>query len=290
MTARIVMDSGGGPVVGSLVLPASEVDTPVTASNLDNTGVEGWRWAIIDAPAPSPTLNPLPAPTFLNTDVITPDVKGHSIMLHLTTYSDAARTIIDDTDQKVLGVRFDPPFDWLIPAAGETLEIDLIRGWATDVNRILREVHAVIEGTGIAGFGAFKEVVAGDLVTVPSKIQINVDGRVRMNGHLVLNGHMRQIGRVPIPQKLFVGEAQEIPNNSRVRLDPTGGPYTLLLNPKGSPGEEVELVSVSDAIGPPAITIDGQGPLLGGVATRQITSAREYLRLRREKGHGWAVI
>jgi hypothetical protein len=285
------MDDGSGPVVGSLIQPASKVNVPVTLSNADNTNVDGWRWEIKDAPAPSPTLNPLPAPVFANTTVITPDVKGHSILVQLITYRDAARTIIDDTDQKVLGVRFDPPFDWLIPAAGETLEVDLIRGWASDVNRTLREVHAVIEGTGIAGFGAFKEVVAGDLVTVPSKIQVNVDGRVKMNGHLVLNGHLRMIGRRRTPRMLpLISGAQEIPNNSRGAIDPSGGPYTLTLKPRGTPGELVELVSISDAGSPPAITVDGQGPLLGGQSSRQITSPREYLRLRRERGNGWSVL
>jgi hypothetical protein len=136
------MDAGGGPVVGSLVLPAADVGTPVALSNADNSGVSGWRWEIIDAPEPSATYNPLPAPTYANTETITPDVKGHTIMVRLTTYVDAGRTQIDDVDQQIIGVRFDPPYDWLIPAAQQSIEANEIRGWAADVNRMLREIQA----------------------------------------------------------------------------------------------------------------------------------------------------
>ena len=292
MTAKIVMDDGTGPVVGSLVLPATKVNTPVTLSNFDNTGIDGWRWEIRDAPAPSPTLNPLPAPTYSNSTVITPDVKGHSILVKLTTYQDTARTIIDDTDQKILGVRFDPPFDWLIPAAGTTLEVDEIRGWASDVNRILREVYGVITGTGTtAAIGGFKEIEAGELITIPSKKLVLLDGRIRMNGRLINNGHMRIIGRRRNPQVLpIVGEACEVPNNAIIPVDPTNGPFTIRVRSRGTPGEGHLFYSVSDDPTPPVVTIDGQGPKLGGQATRQLTTPREYLRLVRQRGNGHAVV
>lgn len=153
MTAQIVMDAGAGPVVGSLTLLGSEVNTPVTLSNVDNTGVAGWRWEILDAPEPSPTLNPLPPASFSDTAAITPDVKGHTIIVRLTTYRDAVRTQIDGVDQQVIRVRFDPPFDWVIPAAQQSIEANEIRGWAADVNRILRETQAFIETGGGGGMG-----------------------------------------------------------------------------------------------------------------------------------------
>lgn len=146
MTAQIVQNDGSGPVVGTLVQTSDKVNVPVTFSNFDNTGVLGWRWEILDAPAPSPTLNPLPPAVFTPTTIITPDVVGHSIRVRLTTYADAGLTIVDDVDEVILGVRFSPPFDWLIPAAGETLQVDTIRGWATEVNRQLRDVQAFLEG------------------------------------------------------------------------------------------------------------------------------------------------
>ena len=145
MTAKIVMDKGGGPVVGSMTLTAAEVSTPITLSNLDDSGVLGWRWEVIDSPELSPTLNPLPAPTFDSTAVLANDVKGHSLLVRLTTYEDAERLVVNDVDQRVIAVRFDPPFDWIIPAAGQSVERSDVRGWAEDVNRVIREVHASLD-------------------------------------------------------------------------------------------------------------------------------------------------
>lgn len=154
MAAKIVMDDGGGPVIGSITLDGADVNTPIQLSNQDNTAVSGWRWDILDAPELSPALNPLPAPTFGSTRTITPDVKGETIMVRLTTYLDVARTQLDAIDQKVIRVRFDPPFDWVIPAAQESIEANEIRGWAADVNRILREVQAFMDAGGGGGGGA----------------------------------------------------------------------------------------------------------------------------------------
>jgi hypothetical protein len=159
VTATIVTNKGGGPVVGSMRLTGAEVSTPVTFSNLDNTGVLGWKWEVIDTPAQSPTLNPIPAEVFTPTTILANDVKGHSVLMRLTTYSDAARTILDDVDQVVLDVQFDPPFDWVIPAAGQSLEVDDIRGWASDINRILREVNAFMTAGGGAGSPGWKDPV-----------------------------------------------------------------------------------------------------------------------------------
>lgn len=160
MTARIVMDAGGGPVIGSITLVGADVSTPVLLSNADDTNVEGWRWEVLDAPPESPLNYPLPAATFSDTREITPDVKGFTIMVRLTTYRDAGRTVIDDTDQKVIRVRFEPPFDWVIPAAQESIEANELRGWAQDVNRILSDVHTLIEGGGGGGGSAsFKSAV-----------------------------------------------------------------------------------------------------------------------------------
>lgn len=169
MTATITTDKGGGPQVGSMRLTGAEVDavTPVTFANFDNTGVLGWKWEVIDAPAQSPTLNPLPADVFTATTQLTHDVKGHSILVRLTTYLDVARTIIDDIDQVVLDAQFDPPYDWVIPAAGQSLEVDDVRGWASDVNRILREVNAFMAvGGGGTDADAIHDNVAGEIAAL----------------------------------------------------------------------------------------------------------------------------
>lgn len=158
MAAQIVFDAGGGPVIGTIYLPGTDEGVLVAASNADNAGVSGWRWEMLDAPAPSALNNPLPPPSFSSTAAFTPDVKGHSILVRLTTYTDVARTIIDAVSQELIKVRFDPPFDWVIPAAQESIEANEIRGWAEDVNTILRDIHGIIED---AGAGASFRVITG---------------------------------------------------------------------------------------------------------------------------------
>ncbi len=164
MTAQIVFDAGGGPVVGSIYLPGSDVSTPVTASNADNTGVSGFRWEMLDAPAPSVLNQPLPPATFGSTEVFVPDVKGHTILVRLTTYTDLARTIVDAVSQETIKVRFDPPFDWVIPAAQESVEANEIRGWAEDVNTILRDIHGIIQSAGAGA--SFRVILPGESKSV----------------------------------------------------------------------------------------------------------------------------
>jgi hypothetical protein len=146
------MDDGGGPVVGSITLLGANVGTPVLCTNFDDTGVLAWRWELIDVPEPSVTYNPIPPPTFGPSETFTPDVKGHTILVRLTTYSDVGASVIDGVDQKAIRVRFDPPFDWIIPAAHEKIEGDALRGWAVEVNELLRDVQAFMAappGSGI---------------------------------------------------------------------------------------------------------------------------------------------
>ena len=144
MTASIVTDKGEGPVVGSMNLVDSEVNTAIALSNADNSGVEAWKWEIIDSPEPSILHNPLPAPVFSAVHSITPDVIGHTVLFRLTTYKDVARSQVDDIDTKVITVSFPDPFNWVIPAAGQSVEKDALRGWASDINRFMRDVRNTI--------------------------------------------------------------------------------------------------------------------------------------------------
>lgn len=192
MTAKIVTDSGGGPVVGSAILLGSQVGTPVLLTNLDNTGVSGWRWEIIDAPPESPTLYPLPAPVFTASHSIANDVKGQCVLVRLTTYLDVARTQLDDVDQVIIGVRFDPPFDWLIPAAGQTLESNQIRGWAQDVNEVLREVHEFIEGG--TSSGAPRLIDGGATRTIPENFAVLFRDEIKIrSGELRVRGELKPV-------------------------------------------------------------------------------------------------
>src|SRR5687768_15917616 len=113
MSAQIMLNSGGGPVAGSMIVGAA---VTVTLSNFDNTGVLAWRWVLKDKPAGSAAAlssGTAAAPT------ITTDLPGMYVV-ELKTYKDAAATILDGYDLEAVGVRAAAPFDWLIPGAGIT--------------------------------------------------------------------------------------------------------------------------------------------------------------------------
>lgn len=146
-------------------------------------------------------------------------------------------------------------------------------------------------GGGGGGSGSFKVIPAGTARGISGDDLVLLEGRTFMNGRLILSGHMRIIGRRHHPQVLPPATGpMEVPNNCILPLDPSGGPFTLTLKNRGTPGDLIEIVSLSDDAIPPVITVDGNGPLMSGQPTRQITTAREYLRLRRRKGHGHLVI
>lgn len=148
MTAQIVIDPGGDPVVGSRIMASTFAGTAFTFSNDDDAGVLGWKWEWLDTPFVSGTLEPKPAPSFASTLIVTPDVMGWSILIRLTTYRDVARTIVDGVDTQELSIKFPAPFDWYIPAAGETREQNQARGWSRMVNRILADINANLGSGG----------------------------------------------------------------------------------------------------------------------------------------------
>lgn len=135
MSATIVQDPGTGSVVG--FSNNGVVGTAVQLSNQDDTGVLGWEWVIVDRPAGSvAALDDENSAT----PQYTPDVAG-TYLIELTTYTDAGRTTVDDTNQTATGVPLAGIFnvDWRIPAATETVEASATRGWAVEVNEILKE-------------------------------------------------------------------------------------------------------------------------------------------------------
>jgi hypothetical protein len=145
-------------------------------------------------------------------------------------------------------------------------------------------------GGGGSTAASFKRIPAGSSKALPTNSLTLLEGRTVVDGYLTLDGHMRIIGRRQRPQVLpVVGENADIPNNCVVPVNPKNGPFTLTLRPRGVPGETVELFSVSDALAPPTVTVFGNGPLIAGAVSRQLTTSREYLRLRRLRGHGWMV-
>lgn len=138
MTAQIVIDDGTNPAaIGSTDNPNSFIGAAHTLSNFDNTGVLGFRWTLLDRPAGSSASL---SATLTPTTQITPDVAG-SYMVQLETFQDVALLIADGVDQQEVGVRYPPPFDWLLPGAGETIQQDSLIGWKKEVNRFLSEVR-----------------------------------------------------------------------------------------------------------------------------------------------------
>ncbi|HUW17260.1 MAG TPA: hypothetical protein VMW94_09305, partial [Actinomycetes bacterium] len=144
MSALIVIDDGTNPAAsGSTDLAVSFLATAFTLTNFDDTGILGWQWTLIDKPVGSSSV--LSAPQAATTQ-ITPDVEG-SYLFRLQTYTDVGRTILDNQDEQLIGIRYATPRNWLIPAAGQTTQLGAGRGWAAQVNELLRDSRA-----GLAAF------------------------------------------------------------------------------------------------------------------------------------------
>lgn len=135
MSAVIVIDDGTNPPVqGSVDLDNAFIGVSIGLSNADDTDVAAWRWELLDKPRGSSAIL---SSTTGSTSTVTPDIPG-SYLVKLTTYADAAAEQIDAVDVELVGVRFERPFAWLVPAAGQTLQLDASRGWADQVEELIR--------------------------------------------------------------------------------------------------------------------------------------------------------
>lgn len=134
MSADIVMNDGGGAVNGSIETTKS---TSVQLSNLDDTGIAAWRWTLRDKPAGSAASI---SDTTSANPTITPDIEG-TYIIELKTYTDAGATSLDDADVEGIGVRYVDGPTWRIPGAGETTQFNTSRGWADEVNKILKDLQ-----------------------------------------------------------------------------------------------------------------------------------------------------
>jgi hypothetical protein len=138
MTAAIVIDDSiNPPVTGSVDLDASFLAKVFTVSNFNNSNVLAHRWTLVDKPIGSSAS--LATPT-APTSTITPDIPG-SYLIRLETFLDVGATDADDADEQIIGIRFVAPFDWLVPAAGETSQQDATRGWAEAREEAIRAVR-----------------------------------------------------------------------------------------------------------------------------------------------------
>lgn len=208
MTALITMNDGGGPVSGSILTTATTV---VQLSNFDDTGVLGHLWTLRDRPqgsgaALSSTTSPNPT--------LTPDVPG-TYLIELQTFRDVARTDLDDADVQAIGVPLSAPFDWRIPAAGETRQFDSTRGWASARETAIREMH----GFMTSGIAAHVGVVDRDL-NAPN-VEVVLGGFVYDGSRLpATGGWLRLLARLDTPDPGAVVE---------LRLYDLGAPGTPIL-------------------------------------------------------------
>lgn len=136
MTASIRIDDGTNPPQQSTDNPVTFLGTVHTLSNFDDTNILAWLWTLVDKPIGSAAA--LSATTTATT-TLTPDVEG-SYLVRLETFLDVGGTNADDVDEQVIGVRFEDPFNWLIPAAGETTQQG-VRGWAQSREEAIRELR-----------------------------------------------------------------------------------------------------------------------------------------------------
>jgi len=192
MSAAIVVDDGTNPLVtGSVDLGSGFLTTLFTLSNFNDSAVLGWRWTLVDKPIGSAAS--LATPTAATT-TFTPDVSG-GYLVRLETFLDVPATVADDADEQVIRIRFAAPFDWGVPAAGETTQLDTNRGWATPREEAIRDVHAFMNGglpqlTGVVGGlmdGADPEEVFGGFVLDGSNFP-DVALKLRIVGRIVVAG------------------------------------------------------------------------------------------------------
>lgn len=113
--------------------------SPVTVLNQDNSSGPGgivvqWNWLIVDKPSGSTAT--LAAPT-ASTTTFTPDIVG-TYLIHLLVSSDGGSPVVD-TDQKGAAIKT-ANLNYRIPAATETTEFDVDRGWATATNSALKTI------------------------------------------------------------------------------------------------------------------------------------------------------
>lgn len=158
MAAQIVIDDGTNPpTLGSTDNPNGFLGAAHTLSNFDDTGVLGYRWTLLDRPiGSSAVLSATDTPTAS----LTPDIAGN-YLVRLETFADAARTQPDAVDTQLVGVRLLTPFDWSVPAAGETSQLSSTRGWAQSRERSIRDVHAFMNSGVPQLSGVIDETVTG---------------------------------------------------------------------------------------------------------------------------------
>lgn len=245
MSAQIVIDDGTNPAaLGSTDNPVAFLGAAHTLSNFDDTGILGHRWTLVDRPIGSAAAL---SSTSLPTVTLTPDIEG-TYLVRLQTYTDAAREVLEDADEQVVGVRFAEPFDWLIPAAGETTQQNA-RGWAEARERAIRDVHAFMN----SGAPGLRGAVNEEITTLGSEVTL---GGFVFNGGRVgtLSPSLEALGTLTVAT---TGVAE-------VRLYDLGAPGTPITPvlrsevtfPNGTAGDVVRALQALTVATSPGVNAD----------------------------------
>lgn len=226
MTASIRIDDGTNPPSASTDNPSTFLGVLHTLSNFDDTGVLGWEWELVDRPIGSAAAL---SSTTTATTTMTPDVSG-DYLVRLRTYADAARSELLDADEQVVGVRLAPPYDWAIPAAGETTQRGA-RGWAEPREEAIRDVHAYM-------VGGLQAVLDSDNAAVED---INLEGNAFIDGSVTIGVDALGFKSLILYESAPGSEPIGVPDRGRVYASEAGGQTELFY--LDSAGNTVQLTS-----------------------------------------------
>lgn len=285
---------------------------PVNIGNSNNSGVQSWRINLVYTPpggGVSP-VSPLASNAADNTPTasVIPDAVPGCYRVQIFVYSGPNYT--GDWEQDIRNFAVPVPVTGVIYPPYQAMPPKLPLPGTGLLNEKPDELNFGFQPYGWDGEGTdglvldfmrkavsgefsneYRRVVSGQTWHVLENTQSLLDNRVVNDGRIVLDGYMRILGRERPPKMQRVVSADaDVPNNCVQPVDPTGGPFTLRLRPRGRPNDPVVIVSRSDDPTPPDVTVDGQGPLIGGQPTRTINTPREVLVLVRGRGNSWEVL
>jgi hypothetical protein len=144
--------------------------------------------------------------------------------------------------------------------------------------------------SGAGGGGSFTRIPIDTTKTIDVDAQVLYVGELKIEGTLKLDGSIVCLSTPndPVVVPLVSAGPYAALNNSRISVDPTFAPFTILLPPAGTPGQEVEVHNDTSSVN--AVTIDGQGNTIDGQYTKTINTAYETMRLRRKSNQQWQVV
>ena len=138
--AAILINQSGKPA-GSPSTSREDLDlnTLVTLTNDDNSGITSWLWEFVYKP---PTSSAVISGAGTSTATFTPDVVG-SYLIKLTV-SDGVSDVID---QRIAAIKTSQ-YEMRIPAAEETVEFDGTTGWASAIYNAFTNLDANANKSG----------------------------------------------------------------------------------------------------------------------------------------------